>query len=198
VAVLVSRGALLVAAVAVAGCEPEITSGSYYCGPELACPPDFRCDHLTASCVYPSLAEPFECAPESNDAEPDDDVGAALELGDVGCGVPSERLGCVDNAGDVDYLTLVAPAGCARRPLQLRLRFPVAFSPLGIEVVDAAGGAVATGAVCTDVDGFGMTHVCGEATIDPGATYVVRVARAPGGTTCDGLCPYNRYNLSIF
>ena len=60
------------------GCEPEIGTGTYYCGPAEFCPPSLACDQLTYTCVAPVLADPFLCPEESETWEPDDDLQTAL------------------------------------------------------------------------------------------------------------------------
>ncbi len=195
------RGAALaaaaVASVLGAGCSPEIGSGSYYCGPERACPEDLRCDEASALCVFVQQVEPFTCGPTANDHEPDDGVADAFDLGVAGCGGFSIlQTGCIDSATDVDYLTGVTPAGCAG-DLDIRLTAPVAFMPVQVELLDDSGAVVAGGAVCVEADDDGEQQVCLSAELGASAGFQLRVQRAEGGD-CGGACAYNRYALSIF
>jgi hypothetical protein len=191
VAVL-SRGALVLL---LAGCEPEIGRGTYHCGPERLCPPDLVCDGVTAICTVEHEALAFECAEGSTDSEPDDDPDAPYDIGVVGCGEPRAMAGCLDDGADLDHLGLVVPAGCSE--LGAEVRYPVAFAPVVLEVIDDAGTVIASSEVCEELDEAGRAVACVTAAVSGDAGYVVRVTRGEGGD-CDGACAYNRYDLSIF
>jgi hypothetical protein len=190
VAVL-NRGAL---ALLLAGCEPEIGRGSYHCGPERLCPPDLVCDGVTAVCTVEHEALPFECAEGSTDTEPDDQLDAPYDIGVAGCGEARTMAGCLSDDADVDHLAVTPPAGCEE--LGLEVRYPVAFAPVLLEVIDD-GTVVATSEVCEELDEAGRAVACLSAAVTAEAGYVVRVRRGDGGD-CDGACAYNRYDLSIF
>lgn len=195
--VTAARLGLVAAALAAAGCEPDIAAGVYYCGPEQACPDGLRCDGATALCAYPETAGPFTCAAGSNDAEPDDTPAEALDLGDGGCGGASaSRLGCVDNAADVDLATITT--GACAGPLRASVRFPLAFAPLTVELLTPAGDLLAAGEVCDDLDESGQVKVCVEAVVDDATAYQVRVRLADDAPDCGGACAFNRYQLSVF
>lgn len=99
-----------------AACEPEITSGAYYCGPDRACPPDLRCNETTALCVYPGEAEAFTCGEGANDTEPDDDLASAFDLGVGGCSsIALVQPGCIDEDTDVDHLAITTSEGARAR-----------------------------------------------------------------------------------
>lgn len=189
--------ALAVALLGLAACDPDIGSGTYYCGPERACPEDLRCDEATARCVFPQLVDVFDCGPDGNVNEPDDAAGEAHDVGTIGCDrLESVQVGCVDNAGDVDYLRGVTPAGCAG-DVTIELFAPVAFMPLSIQLLDEGGAVLATGAVCTEVDDDGEQRVCVSAEVGAATPYLVRIQRADGGD-CGGACAYNRYHLTMY
>lgn len=173
-------------------CAPEITAGAYYCGPEEACPDDLFCDGPTATCVYASQVQPFFCEPDLDDVPAD-----ARDVGVGGCGASSLVLdGCLDTGGDVDHYEIVTPAGCDD-PLQAIVRFPVAFAPLAVDLLDAAGAVVATGEVCDDLDEAGQTRVCLQVTAQPDTVYVLRIRIPDGAPDCNRGCAFNRFAISI-
>lgn len=179
-----------------AACDPEITSGVYYCGPERACPPDLRCDEPTALCVYPAEAEAFVCGPGTNDNEPDDDLASAFALGTAGCGSLSlVQPGALDEDEDVDHLAVVTPVGCAGE-FEVLVRYPIALAAVTVEILDATGAVLATGEICDDLDVSGRVHLCAQVDVTPSTTYVLRIGLGGEGD-CDGACAYNRYMLSV-
>jgi hypothetical protein len=181
----------------VAACTPDITTMSYYCGEEAACPPELRCDGPTALCVYPEDVAVFECPAGTNDAEPDDDTASAADLGTLGCGgVPFTDNGCIDAAGDLDHAALTMPASCDGT-LELRLRYPLAFLPLQVELLDASGDLVEAGTVCENADTSAQVTTCLTASVVAGDPYVIRIRPADDALDCDGACAFNRYTLSI-
>jgi hypothetical protein len=189
--------AFVLGALVATACSPDITSGTYYCGDEQACPPELSCDGPTAQCVYPQDVEVFECPAGSNDAEPDDDVAAAADLGVGGCGaIPVTEVGCIDAGGDVDHATLTIPSSCPNG-LDLKLRYPLAFMPLQLELLDADGTLVEAGTICAEADTSAQVTTCLSASVEPDTTYVIRVRPADDAPDCDGACAYNRYQLSI-
>ncbi len=181
----------------VAGCQPDIGSGVYYCGPERACPPDLTCDDATAICVFESQTEPFECGAERNVTEPDDGVVDAFDAGTAGCGPAISQLGCSDEISDVDHLRIVTPPACSD-VLEVEIEFAVAFVPLTVDILDEDGAVLAAGEICDDLDAQGQVSVCAQVDADGARPYVVRVQAAEGGPDCDGTCGFNRYQLSIF
>jgi hypothetical protein len=195
--VVVVRRAAIAAALLLAACEPDIGSGVYYCGPERACPDGLRCDDATALCVFPDLAEPFACETHANDYEPDDTPDAAGDVGIAGCGAVSiNGVGCIDTADDVDHFAFVTPLSCDGQ-LEVLVRFPVAFQPLAVDLIDEAGEVLGVGTVCDELDEFGETRVCAEAEVAPEQRVMLRVTADPDGADCDGSCAFNGYQLSI-
>jgi hypothetical protein len=197
--VVVRRAAIGVALLGLAACDPEIGSGIYFCGPERGCPPELRCDEVTATCVFPNQVNPFACATGANDYEPDDAPGEAGEVtAAAGCGaITINELGCVDEADDVDHLAFVTPATCDGE-LEVDVRYAVAFAPLVLELLDDGGDVIGTGTVCDELDEFGEARLCATAEVTPDQRVMIRVGAEDGGADCDGTCGYNRYRLSIF
>ncbi len=190
---------LALAAGALAGCTPEIDSGTYYCGPERLCPPDLACDDNSYTCTYPFQVEPFACPDGSEVNEPNDSTAQADDLGDLTCGSSVlSAPGCVVG-GDGDYYRMNSVASCSGNDphLEIKLRFPEADAPLALELLDESGAVVAAGQDCTPEDNFsGRSHLCIEFTPGTGV-YFVRVQRQADGPDCDGACNFNQYQLDI-
>jgi hypothetical protein len=181
----------------VAACTPEITSGSYLCGEQESCPPDLRCDGETATCVFARDVMPFVCPEGTNDAEPDDDIASALDIGTAGCGALAfSDDGCIDAADDVDHVAFTTPADCDGM-LDVKLRFSLAFAPIGVDLLDDSGAVVASGAQCGTADSSGQITVCLTAPVDPTTAYVLRIDLPSDAPTCGGACAFNSYQLSI-
>jgi hypothetical protein len=180
-----------------AACTPEITSGTYYCGIQAQCPPDLACDGETATCVYPQDVSPFLCPEGTNDAEPDDDISSALDVGIAACGaIAFTDDGCIDAADDVDHVAFTTAADCDGT-LDLKLRFGLAFAPLSIDLLDDGGAVLASGTQCQGPDSSAQVTVCLTAPVDPSTTYLLRIAMPSDAPTCDGACEFNTYQLSI-
>ena len=189
---------VLLAVASAAACTPDIAGGIYRCGPERACPPDRSCDEVTAVCVYPVEAEPFACGEGTGAAEPDDTLPLADDLGPRGCGLDPETLDrCLDHADDVDHLRLQTSLDCDVRAFEARIRYPVAFAPPVLELLDEAGEVAATATVCDELDDTGQVMSCLETSVPEDVTMYLRVRLDPGVLDCDGRCAYNRYRLSI-
>ena len=194
---MVTRLACL-ALLAAAACTPDIAGGVYYCGPERSCPPDLSCDEVTAVCVYPVEAEPFECGEDTGAAEPDDTLPLADDLGQRGCGAGAVAFeACLDHADDIDHVALVTSLDCDVRPFEVRMRYPVAFAPPVLELLDEAGAVIATAEVCTELDDAGQAMSCLETNVPENVPVYLRVRLEPGVLDCDGRCAHNRYQLSI-
>ncbi|MCB9561327.1 MAG: hypothetical protein H6709_19970 [Kofleriaceae bacterium] len=189
---------LAVTAGAATGCSPEVGSGTYHCGPDRSCPDDLRCDEVSTLCVFPELVESFDCGENGNVHEDDDAPARAFDVGVAGCGQATvQQSGCIDNAGDVDYLRLTTPVGCDGT-LSVTARAPVAFMPVTVEIVADDGTTVlGDGTVCEDLDDQGREWTCATAPVTGATGYLVRVRGAGVGQDCDGACAYNRYTLAI-
>ncbi len=192
----------LVCAVMAAACTPEIGSGTYFCGPERFCPPEQVCDDSSFTCVNPLLAAPFSCPDGSQSDEPDDDFENATDLGELSLNQPSvlgTHAGCVPTGDDVDLFRVGCDATCASGggQLEITLRYPIAFLPLEVELLDETGDVVAAGELCTPaVDYTGMDYLC--ITHQPSeGVYYVRAEGVAGAPDCDGGCAFNRYSLDI-
>lgn len=188
--------ATLALALGLAACTPDINGGTYYCGPNQACPPDLKCDGATALCVLPAVALPFTCPIGSNQHEPDDDAAHAEPVGVGGCGAASfQATGCIDKDSDVDLYAVTTAVGCAS--LRVLLKFPVAFADLGVDVLDGNGAVVASGDATGDVFGTdGQVAIDITAPTQAQAAYFVRVRIGAAGG-CGGACRYSWYQLSI-
>jgi len=185
----------------VAACTPDIGKGTYFCGPERFCPPDMACDDPTYTCESERLAQPFACPAGSEALEPDDSYDQSVDDGELDCGesLVGERVGCVDADGDEDYLAFDVIGACVgENPhLEVTLRFPIAFVPLSIDLLDESGASIAEGVLCTQSgDLTGNDRVCIEHELDPGH-YFLRVRAEPGGPDCDGDCHHNQYTIIV-
>jgi hypothetical protein len=194
----------MVAAASPAGlaCTPEIGTGAYFCGPERSCPPDQACDEPTFTCVTPLSAESFRCPDGSETFEPDDELGDARDLGALVCGQAlfgGGTNGCIASVGQIDTYAFSGndcPGARAAR-VGLTLRFPTAFAPLELVLLDSNGTVVGAGLSCGAGQDFGgLDAVCLEMPVD-NAAYFVRVSLASDGPTCDGGCAFASYLLDI-
>jgi hypothetical protein len=194
-------GRLALCLLALAACTPDIGKGTYFCGPERYCPPDMACDDPTYTCDSPRIAKRFTCPAGSQALEPDDSADQASDEGEMGCGASlvGERVGCLDAEGDEDYLAFDLTSDCVGQDphLEVTLRFPIAFVPLAMDLLDEGGNTVADGVFCTlSGDDTGNDRVCIERPLEPGR-YFLRVRAAPGGPDCDGDCHYNQYTIVV-
>ena len=196
------RTLLLALSVAAASaCSPDIGKGTYFCGPERFCPPDMACDEPTYTCDSTRLAERFSCPGGSNGLEPDDARGEATDEGILACGevVVTDRIGCMEAEGDEDLLAFDITGECVGDDphLSVTLRYPIAFVPLAIDLLDEDGATVAEGELCTPSgDLSGSDRLCIDRPLGPGR-YFLRVHAAPGGPDCDGDCHYNQYTIVV-
>lgn len=187
-------------------CKPEITSNTYFCGPERNCPPGLACqegqlESFPFSCVGPLSVTSFSCPQPSGDHEPDDTSETAQDLGELECGSQLElsNWGCISTANDVDHFSLQRDALCAGDESRFRgkLRYPLGLAPLSLELLDASGMIMATAELCTSaVDTSGSDERCIEVSDLAPGTYTLRVSvDSDANADCDGDCAYNRYQL---
>ena len=200
---LLIRGALALglAAALATGCSPDIANGTYFCGPERFCPPDQECDDPAWICESPTLARRFECPGGTEAAEPNDTLEAAEEAGALTCGnqLFEERNGCVADRDDADLFGFDFRGPCVGDDphLEVRLRFPIAFVPLTVELLDAGGEVVAEGEPCTPSgDATGTERLCIDAPLEADR-YYIRVRSVPDGPDCGGDCHHNQYTLDV-
>lgn len=181
-----------------AACTPEIVPGSYYCGPEAACPEDQVCSEATHTCVLPGLAAPFACVSEVA-SEPDDTMDMAYALTSLNecVTLPLVIDACMPIDDSADWLRFTAPAGCSALQVDARITFPIAFQRLGVELVDVATGDIlATDQPCTFSGESGNDLRCVQANVTPGASYAIHVAPTGDGD-CDGQCAFNSYTVRV-
>jgi hypothetical protein len=196
------RSAIAVLGVAAAACTPDIGTNTYFCGPERLCPPDLECNDAEVTCVLPSQTEAFSCPANANDAEPDDDLASAFDLGSLSCGQFDPLIdepGCVPDASDVDLYRFEYDAECAGTDphIDVKVRFPIALVPLTLELLDADGAVLQVGELCTPSnDQTGSDRLCLEGRLASG-TYFLRIRSADGAPDCDGTCHYNRYQVAF-
>ena len=183
-------------------CTPDIGTGTYFCGPEQFCPPKLQCDGSSHTCVSPVLVEPFACPEGSDSAEPDDDLGSAHDLGMLTLNEPAvltSYSGCIPGPEDADLVELECSAVCADGDgvLKVTLRYPIAFLPLQVELLDQSGNPVVGGELCTPaVDYTGMDYSCISHAPTVG-TFYLRTSAVAGAPDCGGECAFNRYSLDI-
>ncbi|MDX2093408.1 MAG: hypothetical protein SFX73_36525 [Kofleriaceae bacterium] len=192
------RGAALLLVALTAACTPDIVPGSYFCGPEQACPEGQTCDGLSNICVLPTQAKPFACT-SGTESEPNDAFATAqpVLVGASCASNPTEVRGCTAAEDGQDFYGFTVPGGCTTVSASARMAFPLAFEPLTLKLVDEAGATVAEGRPCdNDAPDDGDVRLCIEANVAPSGTYAVVVART-GEDTCDGACAYNRYDLAV-
>ncbi len=180
------------------GCVPEIAPGAYLCGPERGCPDEQVCDGVTNTCVLRNQAKPFACPIMQTEVEPNDNANNAQAIENLLCASrPAEVIGCTRDLDGEDWFQFDVPASCAAVGVDLRLTFPVAFESLELELRDADGATIATGASCPNSEpDDGDEQRCVEKSLTPGGHYTVRIARTGKGD-CQGACAHNRYTLTL-
>jgi hypothetical protein len=192
------RGLVLVAlAGSLAACSPDILSGSYFCGPDAACPEGQACDGLTNTCIGPTNVQPFACLPVA-EHEPDNTPQTGTAIAQQTCVSPVlSTAGCLAAGDAQDWYQFTAPTGCTAVEVEVRIAFPEAFEPLALALTDPTGTVLATDTTCTSVDpGNGNADRCLTLTITSGQSYAIEVKPA-GGDDCDGTCAFNRYTLFV-
>jgi hypothetical protein len=194
---LLMRAAIVAMLAVVAGCQPEILSGTYFCGPEMSCPPDQICSAASSLCVRPELALPFACPADSQTiGEPNNDVASATAITFTTCPGAEQRLpGCVPDPADLDLIVVDAPT-CGGRSLSFDVRFPVAFAPVIVEQVDAAGTTIQTATSC-EIAGENSQNdaACLDATVPGDGRVYVRLTLDPE-IDCDDACNFNWYDVA--
>ena len=194
------------AALAYPACKPDITSSTYFCGPEGLCPPGLVCqvgtlDTFAYDCVTALSVEPFGCSQVTLDREPDDATDDAYALGTLQCGdqLTSTNWGCVPDGTDVDHFLVQTEGPCtgANPRFKASLRFPIGSAPLQLDLLDSEGTLIAASELCTaDVDTTGTDSHCIEEPNLPPGEYYLRVSIDPAANAdCGGECSFNRYQL---
>ena len=190
---------LAVSVMALAACTPDIAEGSYFCGPQLACPGDLACSDLTELCVDPARTQTFVCPNGANAHEPDDDLAHAQMLTGV-CFVDAlVDTGCLPTQSDVDYALLSTPSSCgARIRVTVNLTDSIAFESPQITLLDNDNPTTAMSAPCTPNDAL-MSNAtdCSAIDVDGGDHVSIRVDFPADAPSCQGACAFNRYELRI-
>ncbi len=184
-------------ALALVGCTPVITSGSYTCGDQEYCPPDLVCNGEDNTCVDPLVVKPFACDPMDLN-EPDDSAAQAHAIGALSCVSQSYiATGCLA-AGDMqNWSKFATPGNCVAVGVSASVAFPIAFEPLGLQLWDIdANQMIATDDACTTGQvASGDTQRCLKQTLADGKNYGIVVV--PNGPDCGGNCNFNRYTLTL-
>jgi len=180
-----------------AACTPDIVPGSYFCGPNAACPEDQKCNFADNTCVLPGVVAAFACEADIN-SEPDDSIDQGYAITSTDCStLPVVIDNCMSPNDDSDWVRLTIPAQCSTMGIDARITFPVAFEELQLEVVDAATSAtLATESACPVQGESGDDLRCVKANLAPGKTYGLHVSPTGDGV-CDGECRFNRYTLRL-
>jgi hypothetical protein len=184
--------------VALAACDPEIISGSYFCGPQMLCPEGEVCNPADGVCVRPDLAEPFQCEPGSDGGEPNEDPATASGLSVAGCPAGQvERIGCLPAGIDVDWILVTSPVSCAGAPLSIDVRYSVAFAPAVVELFAADGTTVVQRATaCNITGGIGdKDAVCLDTPVPADGRSLIRVS-LDTELDCDGACDFMHYQVA--
>ena len=190
---------LLASMFAFAACAPDIAEGSYFCGPQLACPGDLACSELTELCVAPERTEAFVCPDGANAHEPDDTLAQAQALTGM-CFVDAlVDDGCLPTQTDVDYALLSTPSTCgARIRVTVNLIDSIAFESPEVTLLDNDNPTTAMSAPCTPNDALlSNATACSAIDIDGGDHVSIRVDFPADAPSCDGACAFNRYELRI-
>lgn len=179
-------------------CDPEILSGGYLCGPQMACPSDQECNPAEGTCVRPEQVRPFACMPGSEDGEPNGDRATATVLTLSGCPAPQdERLGCMPVGDDVDWIAVTAPGPCARAALSIDVRYAAAFAPTVVEQMTDEGLVAQTAVACDITGGLGANDaVCLDTTVPPSGVVMIRIG-LDRQLSCDGACDFSHYSVTV-
>jgi hypothetical protein len=196
------RAAVVVVALAglaaLAGCDPEIISGAYFCGPQMSCPSGEVCSAADGTCGRPELARPFACDPGSETGEPNDVPAAATPISVSACpGMSLEQAGCLPAATDVDWVAVTAISDCVGGPLAVNVRYSAAFAPAVVDLMSPDGATVlGTATPCNITGGIGENDaVCLDAIVPASGTAVIRIGLDPD-LDCDGACDFTRYSVT--
>ena len=178
----------------VAACTPDIAPGSYFCGPDAACPEGQPCNEADNKCVLAGSVRPFDCTPEIA-SEPDDSAETGFTLMNLDCSLPVVIDNCMMVDDPADWVRLAIPVNCTSVAIDARITYPVAFEQLGLSLIDTSTGAeLAVDTSCTFQGESGDELRCLAATLTASTTYALGVVPTGDGD-CDGGCAFNRYTL---
>lgn len=181
----------------VGACSPEIAAGTYFCGPEQLCPEGLVCDGIEDVCTNPATAAPFEC--ELTDRPDDNSPAAGLNLETLDCvsGV-RELKACIFADDPGDWFQFDVPDNCSAVQIEARLKFPVAYEPVGLQLSTDNGAPTTVDTECTVSfgDDGGNVSRCFQMTVGNGSHHAIGVVHTDT-LNCDGECAFNRYTLSL-
>jgi hypothetical protein len=175
----------LVLAVAIAGCAPDIATGTYFCGIEQACPPDQACNGPDNTCVTKGSEVAFSCT----------NSGATIPT--LGCiTAPIVLPDCFAAGARSNMYSFTTPSGCASLEVDLSVVYPLAFEQVDVQLWQGAT-MVATSSTCsaTTAAGGSESRCLVASGVATGSAYTAVVV--PAGRDCNGACNFNRYELTI-
>ena len=185
-------------AIALTACTPDVASGTYYCGPDAACPEGQVCNGPDNICMLPSSVEEFSCDP-GIPTEPDDTAAQAHALPTLACpSVPFVDENCMLEGDDEDWVKLQGPSDCASGvQIEATVAFPIAFERIALELWDIdTMTKLAEDMACDREAKAGEEGRCITHPLVSGKNYGIKV-RPAGDGNCDGNCRYNRYRLGV-
>ncbi len=187
--------AFAIAALALAACSPSIGEGAYLCGSEELCPPGQECSG-DGTCVFTGTAEPFACDPMVLH-EPDDTAAQGFSLGVQRCAtVPLDSDGCLAAGDSANWLVFDTSANCSAIAATIRLKSPLAFEVLDVQLWDLdASSVIATSDACGDSQGLDAEQCLTGALANSGH-YGIEVAPTGEGD-CNGTCNFNDYAVTL-
>lgn len=197
------RAAVLLAALGLAACQPDIAYDSYLCGANALCPEDQVCDGKDAHCASPEVAEDFTCSASEEMHEPDDTPATAQAIPVDACLTNLISIdGCMapgDTEGD--WYAVTVPMECTAVVIHMHIAYSVAWEELPFELGDPDGNIMEQSGDCdaseTSLKGAGLVDRCLKRTLAPGKTYTLHVFPGDPDTTCGGDCAFNRYTLTV-
>jgi hypothetical protein len=194
VGVLMRAASLLV----VAACTADVAPGTYFCGPDGACPEGQACNGPDNLCVVAAQAAPFDCTQDFADPAGDDTAASGHVLAMECVSGLNVTKGCLPAADAGDWYQFDVPAVCAAVQIDARLTFPVAFERLALQLSTANGDPAPVETACrfTLPANAPDEARCFTMAVSPGTHYAIGVV-ADGTGDCGGRCRNNRYTFSV-
>ena len=190
---------LVLSLLAVAACTPTIDPGTYFCGPDGACPEGQACNGPDNTCVLANQALPFECGTDFSDVTGDDATATGQNISLTSCVSPVfAATGCLPVGDVADWFQFDVPSTCTAVQVEARITFPVAFQRLELQLSEANGAGQARETPCTGSQNPDAPDEvrCLTATVQAGMHYAI--GAVPDGTqNCDDQCKNNRYAIQI-
>src|SRR5512138_13863 len=192
------RGSVVAIAVACAACTADVAPGTYFCGPDGACPEGQACNGPDNLCVVASQAAPFECTDDFLDPA-GDDVAATGQILTMTCisGLHVSK-GCLPLSDGGDWYQFDVPASCTAVQVEAKVTFPIAFERLALQLSTANGAPASAETPCkfTLPENGPEDARCFTSIVQPGVHYAIGVV-ADGSGDCGGTCRNNRYTVTI-